>query len=91
MSFNRYKNTKKKDGKYGKTDYPVITTSIDDVYVYSREGDRLDTLAYKYYKDTALWWIIAKANELPPDSVFIESAIRLRIPANYLDILRNIK
>lgn len=30
-------------------------------YVF-KEGDRLDILAYKYYKDPQLWWIILEAN-----------------------------
>ena len=27
-------------------------------------GDRLDTIAQKYYNDSTLWWIIAIANKV---------------------------
>jgi len=33
-------------------------------YYVVQDGDRLDTLAYKFYKNTADWWVLAKANNL---------------------------
>ena len=65
---DRYKNTKiiKSNGMkvLGKTIYMEIPEHPDDFYVISQYGDRLDTLAYKYYGDVTLWWYIAKANNL---------------------------
>lgn len=63
--------------------YPTIPPSESDIYVVTVMGDRLDLLAYDYYKDSNLWWIIASAN---PDSVlgsmFPEPGIQLRIPTD---------
>ena len=42
--------------------YPLIPPSIGDTYIVARTGDRLDNLAYEYYKDPSLWWILARAN-----------------------------
>ena len=36
---------------YTTTYYPPVPISDTDRFVYVREGDRVDTLAYKYYKD----------------------------------------
>ena len=46
------------------TIYPTIPISDNDQFVYPQDGDRLDNLAYKYYNDASLWWVIAQANEL---------------------------
>ena len=63
----RYYNSdilKTSDGKpyYRGKQYPNIPLSADDIYVITTIGDRLDLLAYTYYKDTALWWVISMAN-----------------------------
>jgi len=42
--------------------YPDIPVSADDTYVIATIGDRYDTLAFQFYKDVSLWWIIATAN-----------------------------
>ena len=65
----RYTTTRKKIDKSGKrvystTYYPQIPISDSDKFIHPVSGDRLDTLAYKYYGDITLWWIIAKANGL---------------------------
>jgi len=52
---NRYKNTRIVDSKYTETLYPEIEDKETDIYIYAKYGDRLDTLAYKYYNDTSLW------------------------------------
>jgi hypothetical protein len=46
-------------------------------------------LAWKYYKDQTLWWIIARANQeyIGCDSLFIEPGIRIRIPTEYINFL----
>ena len=79
---DRYKNTKiiKKNGitALGKTIYMEIPEHPDDFYVISQYGDRLDTLAHKYYGDTTLWWYIAKANNLR--TINIPTNLQLRIP-----------
>ena len=65
----RYTNSKIKRDKDGKRYYkPTIVPNVpikdSDIFVYPVFGDRFDTMAYRYYGDSNLWWIIAKANEL---------------------------
>jgi len=45
-------------------------------------GDRLDLLAFDFYGDTSYWWVIASANALPGDSLYLEPGMQLRIPVN---------
>ena len=65
---NRYRFTKiKKDSTEGFqhrviTEYPIITPKNSDRIYYSKQGERWDNIAYKFYQDTSLWWIIARAN-----------------------------
>jgi hypothetical protein len=63
--------------------YPKIERRADDVYIYTVLGDRLDLLAFKYYKDQTLWWIIAQANLLGSNASFVlEPGKQIRIPAD---------
>ena len=67
---------------------PVIEKRIDDIYVITSIGERLDLLAWKYYQDPELWWIISAANpELRKDSLYLEPGIQLRIPQDYNEVL----
>ena len=60
---------------------PTINLSVNDIYVITTIGDRLDKLAWEYYSDTSLWFIIAAANtELRKDSLYLEPGTQLRIP-----------
>ena len=66
---SRYQNNltkKNKEGKvvYQSRIYAKIPLSDNDVYVATETGDRLDSLAYEYYGDSTLWWIIASANNI---------------------------
>jgi hypothetical protein len=73
---------KKRYFKYLK--YPEIPVDISDVYIITKIGERLDSLAYQYYKNPDLWWIITKANpnKLKRDSFFMPIGIQIRIPIN---------
>jgi hypothetical protein len=63
--------------------YPNIPLSETDVYVVTTIGDRLDLLAYSYYRDVNLWWIIAAANNnVTKGSLFPIPGTQLRIPIN---------
>lgn len=63
--------------------YPDIPATPDDTYVITTVGDRYDTLAHEFYKDSSLWWIIASANPTSTNSsLAIQPGIQLRIPAN---------
>lgn len=68
--------------------YPDIPLSETDIYVYSTEGDRYDTLANQYFQDPSLWWVIQIANpKQPSDSYFPIPGVQLRIPTNISSII----
>lgn len=65
-----------------------IPKSIDDIYVVTSIGERLDLLAWKYYRDVTSWWIITAANpDLRKDSLYLEPGIQVRIPANASELI----
>lgn len=67
--------------------YPEITPTNNDYYVITTAGDRLDLLAFDFYQDPSLWWVIASANALPGDSIFVPVGIQLRIPTDLQTVL----
>jgi len=72
------------------TRYPDIPLSENDVYLSTIYGDRLDKLAYQFYKDPTLWWVLSVANpDLPNDSLYPTLGFQLRIPGNLPQILRD--
>lgn len=77
------------DGKrvYKTTSYPFITPSYTDLQVITNETDYLDTLAYKYYGDPTLYWIIAVANNIGNGRMSIPAGLTLRIPVNVNGII----
>jgi phage tail protein X len=100
---NRYQNIPKTkiDGKlvYQTSRYPEVPLSENDIYVYTTQGDRFDILAQQYYKDSSLWWVISIANtgnagagtlvSLPQSTLVIPEGIQIRIPSNYVNVIRN--
>tara|TARA_B110000977_G_C10634394_1_gene321473 strand:- start:216 stop:506 length:291 start_codon:yes stop_codon:yes gene_type:complete len=91
---SRYENNEEKNtitGKrvYRSKIYPQIPLSDNDTYVATETGDRLDTLAYQYYNDSSLWWIIASANNIHNAPLGLVDGTILRIPQNYIEILNN--
>jgi len=91
----RYKNTlifrdKNLKRYYRPTIVPNIPLSDSDVYVYPKVGERLDLLAYQFYGDSNLWWIIAKANELTNGQIGLSSEKKIRIPVNIQPILESL-
>jgi hypothetical protein len=84
---------KRWDGKnvYRTTYYPVIPESYDDFYITVSESDYLDSLAKKYYGDETLWWIIARANNLPGYKLSVTTSRQLRIPSNVSVIMNRLK
>tara|TARA_R100000005_G_C4956581_1_gene174882 strand:- start:409 stop:705 length:297 start_codon:yes stop_codon:yes gene_type:complete len=87
----RYNNTRKiiKDGirVYSTTFYPQIPIQDSDKTIAISRGERLDSLAYKYYGDTSLWWIISKANNLGGSELQLDPSKTYRIPINITPIL----
>jgi nucleoid-associated protein YgaU len=90
---NRYENPTIKytlQGKryYKQKYYPNIPLSETDDYVVTTIGDRLDSLAYSYYNDSTLWWIISAANNnVTRGSLFPEPGTQLRIPTNINSVI----
>jgi len=88
---SRYQNNETKvtnDGRkvYRSKIYPNIPLRDDDIYVASETGDRLDSIAYEYYGDASLWWIIAAANNIHNAPFGLKDGTILRIPQNFLEI-----
>lgn len=67
--------------------YPTIAPTDSDYYVITTVEDRLDLLAFDFYQDASLWWVIASANALPGDSIYPPVGVQLRIPSNIQSIL----
>jgi len=67
--------------------YPEIQPTDTDYYIITTVNDRLDLIAYDFYQDSTLWWVIASANALPGDSMFPPVGIQLRIPTNLQSVL----
>jgi LysM repeat protein len=68
--------------------YPNIPLDASDIYVITTAGDRLDYLAYTYYKDSSLYWIISVANNnATKGSLFPVPGTQLRIPANAASVI----
>jgi|DEB19_MinimDraft_3_1074340.scaffolds.fasta_scaffold140056_1 hypothetical protein len=57
-----------------------IPKSYEDRYIFSRDGDRLDLLAYEFYGDTQLWFVLAIANNLGKGTFNVPAGLQLRIP-----------
>jgi hypothetical protein len=91
---SRYQTTQTKktfDGKlvYRPKIYPNIPLRDDDIYVATETGDRFDTLAFDFYGDSKLWWIIASANNIHNAVFGFEDGTILRIPQNYIQIFNS--
>ena len=92
----RYKNNKiRKDINniryYKPTIVPNIPIRDTDIFVFPLYGDRFDTLAQRYYEDSNLWWIIAKANELSRGNIAPDPTKKIRIPTVIDDILEAVQ
>jgi len=87
----RYDGTKKRQklngnqkiNHYETTIYSSIPESDGDIYIITQDGDRLDLLANTYYKDSSLWWYIAKANNLKVMNIPTGTSLRIPGSTNY--------
>ena len=79
---NRYEfNKQQSDIKaYQTSRLPKIQKSYNDRFIFSREGDRLDNLAYDLYGDPRYWVVLANANQLGKGSLIVPAGIQLRLP-----------
>lgn len=87
--FDKYKNCKilidkdTKDMLLETRDIDKIKLDPNDMYhtVDANEVSRLDLIAYKYYGNPLLWWVIAQANDIYDPLVYPKSGDIIRIPA----------
>jgi len=90
---NRYDNstilkTEDKKPYFKGKFYPNVPLSSSDVYVITTVGDRLDSLAYSYYRDSTLWWVIAMANNnVTKGFLNPVPGTQLRIPVNISNVI----
>src|ERR1035437_581285 len=91
----RYQSTQTKNRWDGKkvlftTQYPIIEPQSSDMVIISNETDYLDSLAYKYYGDPTLWWILALSNSgLGKGRLSVPPGLQIRIPTQINEILVN--
>lgn len=68
--------------------YPNLPLLESDIYIITNIGDRLDSLAYTYYNDASLWWVIAMANNnITKGALYPTPGTQLRIPVDINNIL----
>lgn len=73
---------------YKAKQFPAIPPADNDLYVVTVEGDRLDLLAYTYYQDASLWWVISAVNNnITLGSMFPIPGTQLRIPIDINNVL----
>jgi len=73
--------------------YPEIPLNSGDIYAITEWGDRFDNLAFRFYQDPTLWWVISTANPnlVSFGSLFIPVGTTIRIPINISNIISNYK
>lgn len=85
---SRYKSTRvyrqgREESFYGSWNPPTITPDeTEDQFYHVKISDigRLDQLAFKFYGDPALWWVLAQVNSITNPLAMVVDQI-LRIPS----------
>ena len=62
-------------------DLPEILEQPDDLIYTITDADRIDLLAFRFYRDARLWWVIAVANDLELIPAELNTGDELRIPS----------
>ena len=72
------------DVYYDTVFYPEVGPSESDIYVETEFGDRLDALAFQFYGDVSLYWIISirNPNKVNFGSVYLSPGSQIAIPQN---------
>ena len=91
----RYGTTRKKVDKSGKrvfgiTYYPQIPLDNSDRLYTTIDGERIENIAFTFYEDETLWWVIAKANGIKGKTA-LKPGENLRIPLNIQRITENFR
>ena len=74
---------------YTNNTYPEVPPNENDVWVETEFGDRLDSLAFQFYNDVTLYWVIsiANPNKINMGSLFLDPGAQIRIPTNIVQIV----
>ena len=88
----RYDLTPQKINKKGQrvlvaTIYPEIPLSDEDQFIFPKDSERLDNVAFRYYNDASLWWVIAQANGLGKGRTILNPNFQITIPGNITKII----
>ena len=88
----RYKKSVvKKDANGARYYAPSFVSNIplkdSDIFIFPHDGDRLDMLAQRYYNDSNLWWIIAKANNISNGTFGLDPEVKIRIPIEIQNLI----
>ena len=89
----KFKLEEKKLKKVYKTMlFPEIEKDIEDIYIRTLASDRMDSIAFSYYDDVTLWWVIAQANNIGKGTMQVEPGTILQIPnpSRLADILTDL-
>ena len=97
---NRYQNIKELrnedrfvgtigDKYYTTVFYPEVGARESDIYVETEFGDRLDALAFQFYGDVTLYWIISirNPNQVNFGSLYLPPGSVIAIPQNVSSIV----
>ena len=89
LKYIRARRTSKGKRFYKNLKYPDIPFTSNDIYVITTIGDRLDSIAFQFYNDIRLWWVIATANPqvIRRDSYNLKPNLEIRIPTNISSIV----
>ena len=74
---------------YTNNTYPEVPPNENDIWVETEFGDRLDALAFRFYGDTTLYWIISirNPNEVSFGSLYLPPGSVIAIPQNVNSII----
>lgn len=66
-------------------EFPDIEETDDDKYITitNQYMGRLDLIAFDFYQDVSLWWIIAVANDIQVVPDGMKLGMQIRIPPIY--------
>lgn len=58
----------------------TYTSSENDIYHTVIEGETIQSIAYRYYRDSGLWYVIADANSIYNPFEELKEGLQLIIP-----------
>lgn len=62
-----------------RTPLPIVRSERDKIHIVV-EGENLTQIAFKYYKDSKYWWVLADVNEIHNPFEPLETSRNIIIP-----------